>query len=1567
MPAPYGVCLLGLTCFGVRTAYQALTHRKIQHLNVQGDDEDDEDLGTEEAQPSLGTQALIHLTWVCCFLLTTVVLLEVTEIITVETFEWYQLTSVVARLVGLTCCMWVYAVAGATLSHIPLLVVNLLVWLLSTASGLAWVRQVIRTGRFDLQLESAIPVAYTALCAALLLWTAGLLLQHSCRAKYTTVATEDPDHDPSLDVPVNPVVALSSKDPELRYGPDRTNFLSGLTYLWFTPTLLQAWQSPLEMKQLGKLPLRDSAHEGLKGLHRLWHAQKAVQQRDASRASLQLPLWRQYAVPLFVAYACLQAADLLAFVGPLALKGIVQYITDKQSGAYVVPEKATLGAIASDGWVLAVALLVIPVVQSMVQQRFYFLAIRVAINVEASIRALVYHKALTLNMELLPSGVTSGSINSHMSVDTSAVSEMFILIFYCFTVPVQLLITTYLLYANIGWAGPASLLVVLVITPIQFVVGKMSATYEEKTLVHNDARLKLLNELLHGIRIVKFYAWEPLFLGRIIAKREEQLHSLMVRKLWGAGTVVISLATPSLITVAGFALYTWLTATPLTPGIAFSVLALFNMLRLPMVILPMAINHWVNAIVSGKRLIKFFLLPTMDRTFHHVSPHATSVEVRGEFKWALPETEGGDPSEAGKEEAKAKEAVNGNGAATNGHDGEGERPAGQEGRIEKFVFDFEAPRGSLVMVVGLVGSGKSTLIKSILGDVPCLSGSVTVPRHMAYVPQQATIFNASLRENVLFGQPLEMERYEQVIAASGLLPDLAILPKRDETEIGAKGINLSGGQKQRVSIARALYANADVVILDDPLSALDAHVGELVFREAVQQMLVANGKTVVMATHQWQFLNAADQILLISEGTIKARGRLEELQAAGHDLRAMAVETAAETAEDEPAGDEDAVTTELATAHRSDSLHSDPSIRSRGASQRAAAHSDKAPTADAGKLLEEEERAVGAVAWRVYHSFFVACGLGLVGLVLFLQVTTKLINVSSDLFLAHWSAQSLNAAPDHGAMWYLTVFSSINLVSIVVQSVCSVTMVLVTIAGCRRLHAQMLDCVARCPMAFFDTTPLGRIINRFTNDVEKMDDWLCETLMSTLRILLSLLSSLVTMVAIVPLQVVVLLPVVGVYGFVQAFFRCTCRDLQRLESIAKSPIFSHLSETIGGLSTIRAYHAAPQFTRKSMEHIDRHCITQLLLWAGGMRWLEFWMEMQGALVVCSTAVFCLLQGDRLSPGLAGLSLSYSLSFVQFAHWFIDSLAEAEMMMNSVERITHYTQLETEMPSLDPPRKSPAASSGRLSRTPSATSAAGDAAHSHVVQLSGTDVPTEWPSHGTIVIDHLRAAYRPGLPLVLKSISVRIAGGERVGVCGRTGSGKTSLLLALYRMLRIEGGSISIDGVDALRVPLQTLRRRMAIIPQDAVLFAGTVRYNLDPGDEYDDSKLWEALEVAQLKAVVSSLDQEVVENGENFSMGQRQLFCLARAFLKRSRVLCLDEATASVDYETDKVIQGLLRTAFGNCTIITIAHRLTTILDYDKVLVLGEGKVLEYDSPAVLLQRDSALKAMVAAAQHDAK
>eukprot|EP00667_Euglena_gracilis_P000297 EG_transcript_297 len=1521
----------------------AVGRRRPRYVTVQGDEgaepegERDDPTGPSMdsgLEVSVVAQAAFQLHWVLAFVLVGCRLVDLAGLVVVERFEWFQLVAPLVQMGGVACCLLLYVVAGEHPPRPGPLVVTCLVWLLNALTSGAVLRWHLQQ-HSGLQLAVVVAAVALSSSALLALSDATLLgLLAAGAGEYQPVPAEDPDADGGTEVAPSPAVARSYADPQLVYRHDHAHWLSRISYTYVSELLSEAYRKPIVMERLGKLPLFDSCATHLAAVQGRFQRQRAMQRGLLRDVSLQGPLWKQYAQPMIVGYVLKQTADLLGFVGPIALKGIVEFIVERQEGRYAPPAEVTVAGLMRNGWVLAGLMFLAPFLQSTLLQAYYYVAIRASANVQSALMSMIYNKALTINVETLPADITVGSILSNMSSDVTTIMILFQFVHYIITVPIQMGITIYLLYWNIGWAGPASLLVMVVLLPIQMVLAQLIAKYQKLVLAENDGRLKLINELMQGIKIIKFYAWEATFMEKITTKRAKQLRLLLTRKLIGAAMVCLAIATPSLLTVTGFGLFTLWSPTPLTAGVAFSALSLFNVLLMPMFVLPGAVSAIINTAVSGKRILKFLLMPTMDRSFvHHErsAAHPVAIDVAGTFRWTLNgateaaaaivvEPPSPDPTTDVLSPTVAVDPL--------------EQP-----RPEKFEFNIQVPRGSLLMIVGPVGSGKSTLVKTMLGDVPCEAGSVHLRGRVAYVPQQANIFNATVESNILFGKAMDRAWYDRVLTASGLQQDLAILPSGDQTEIGEKGINLSGGQKQRVSIARALYSDADIIVFDDPLSALDAHVGEHVFQEAVQKLLLGANKTVVMVTHQWQYLRYAQQVLLMKNTAIQARGTMDELNAAGFDLKHetyVPEETTQDTADDflpDPSNltaRDRSLSTGSALLGRSASA-----VRARSLSSNArhASHrpQEEKAAADAvsGKLIQEEDRQVGAVGGHVYATYFRACGMGWVVTLVVVQVGAKAISVYSSVFLSHWASEANQPHPPHPVGYYLGVYTTIVMTSTIITGLGIAFASAAALRASRQLHSAMLDCVVRCPMAFFDTTPVGRIINRFSTDVTSLDMNLSEQLNQSSQMVLNLITCLATLVVINPWLGLLLAPVAGVYWFIQKFFRCTSRELQRLNNISKSPIFAHLSETLGGITTIRTYDAVPRFAMKAMEHVDRN-MTAYLTMISANRWLGIRLDWLGAVIVSSTALACIWRADSMAPGLAGLSLTYALSFVGFASFTIRAVADTEMQMNSVERIAHYTTLETEMPSITP--------------SPAET------------------VPAGWPHSGEIIIRNLDAAYRPGLPLVLKGLTLKIRGGERIGVCGRTGSGKTSLLLALFRLLRIEGGHIAIDGVDIGTLPLPLLRARMAVIPQDPVLFAGTVRYNLDPTGQAPDQKLWDALRVAQLGDAVQSLEDEVLDGGENFSTGQRQLFCLARAFLKHTRILCLDEATASVDQETDRVIQDLIRTLFTHCTIVTIAHRISTILDYNRVLVLGDGKILEFDSPGSLLQKDSVFKSLVEAA-----
>ncbi|CAG5124367.1 unnamed protein product [Candidula unifasciata] len=919
------------------------------------------------------------------------------------------------------------------------------------------------------------------------------------------------------------------------------------------------------------------------------------------------------------------------------------------------------------------------------------------------------------------------------------------------------------------------------------------------------------------------------------------------------------------------------------------------------------------------------------------------------------------------------------------------------------------PTGKLTVIVGQVGSGKSSLLSAFLGEMIQVSGNMFKARNLnvAYVSQRPWLLNASLKDNILFGKPFVWRKYKKVISACALLPDIEQLPAADITEIGEKGVNLSGGQKQRVSIARALYSEGDTVLLDDPLSALDSHVGKHVMEEAILRRMVKRNRTVILVTHHVQYLTHAHQVIVMANGHVHFQGKVGEVKKFDPDLydvwrKAIRDAKATEFSQKFDAGS----LLNLERKHSGGSQVSHDTMPRPASTQSQlsvpglpgglqggrkmsamsvmteASNEDagedsmladadgevKALPEEKGKLIKQEFRETGAVKVMVYLRYLQSCSISLCLLSLFLQVKCVPFSdcqfdccplqivyhsliVTSNIWLSLWASDSniyernmSLLASTYGNITlevsspvcqhcvfshssfdntpYLMTYIYLSLGAVLATFVGCLVIYYMGFVGSKNLFVNMLVSVIHLPMRFFDTNPSGRILNRFSADIVAIDQRLGGHVENLLRCTLFTISAVLVNSVTTPYFLFAAVPFFILYYFLQRFFRATARELQRLDSVTKSPIFSHTMETLSGLPVIRAYGVQSDFKRRAFKAVDCN-VTPFLFIHTANRWLGIRLldAIRSACLVLLVFISCITYMLIVSACFV-TCITYTLMVSGQLNWIVRISTEVEMSMNAVERVLEYADMEKE---------------------PSIVSPAGP-----------VTVPESWPSTGRIEFRQVSLSYAPDEDLVLHHASFLIEGGEKIGICGRTGSGKTSATLALFRMLDIIEGTILIDELDITRVDLSTLRSRLAIIPQDPVLFTGSLRFNLDPNKRRSDERLWSALESVQLKEFVAALpdqlDSDVVEGGENFSVGQRQLLCMARAFLCDSNILIMDEATASIDTETDNHIQAIIHSpALQNKTIITIAHRLSSIINYDRVMVLEFGEVKEFASPRELL------------------
>ena len=1183
--------------------------------------------------------------------------------------------------------------------------------------------------------------------------------------------------------------------------------------------------------------------------------------------------------------------------------------------------------VSDAGLGLCVALMfVLPVLGSVFAAQSNIILAHIGLQFRNVLITKIYRKSLKINSAARIK-MSTGMIVNMFSTDTQQLQRFLFFLNNCSMAPFQIGVSLYLIYLQVGPATFVGLGLMVILTPMSGFIFSSMNTLRKKKMSFTDVRVKLMNEVLSGIRVIKYYAWEKAFNKKISDIRLEELHILkLIAYIVAVGFTLVMFSAPIVQPILIF--YTYVkTGHRLDAATAFTTIALFNLMQLPFAFLPMGLAQFSQSMVSSKRMLDFFARSEIDDYVHKDEAIDGTVISFDDVSmaWTVEESKSSNSNSGSKDAITEKDS----GAVTTDNieltdlsmdTATSEKPTTE---ILKNI-SFSVKKGELLAIVGPVGCGKSSLVSAMLGEMTKTSGTVRVAGTLAYCDQKPWILNATLKDNITFGEPYNEEKFNSVIASVNLADDIRMLPAGVLTEIGERGINLSGGQKARVAVARAVYKDADVYLLDDVLSALDAQVGHHVFHECILKYLRARSKTVVLVTHSVHLLDKADLIIVMDGGKVKACGSYKDLGNSGIDIQAyvprqkVVQETDEDTEKDVSNGTPSRKRTISSAKNPVEVQKFDEKAKEKGKN-----------------LMTIEERNTGDVSSSIYTWYIRAGGIGWFSSMLLFYLASQVVAVISSFYLAYWGSETVKAEQlgdplsSSQNLSYLQTFAWISMIGVGTITLRSVLLAQHRLGTSTALHEQMLTTILNAPVAFFDVTPLGRILNRFSSDMNVVDEELSQTSSQVLNSLFACVGAVGAIAgATKGTFLILLLPIVYVYANIQTFFRKTNTAVARLESVSRSPIYADFSQTLVGASSVRAYGESQRFIDHLELQLDRNSIAAITSQLAG-QWLAIRLDVLGAFISFFVALIAVVTKKQgfIPAGYMALGLTYSFQLTQFLKFCVRMLATMESLFSSVERIKYY-----------------------IDNVPQEKS---------VLCESSIPVPDTWPSAGCIKAGNIKMAYRDG-PLVLKGISFDITSKQKVGIAGRTGSGKSTLMIALFRIEELTSGSICIDGIDCASIPLPLLRSKIGIIPQDSVMFSATIRFNLDPFNEHSDAEIWDILQKVNLKDHISNmgkkLDEDVAEGGENFSVGQRQLICIGRALLRKPKILVMDEATASIDNTTDSMIQTMVKDTFNDSTILTIAHRLHTIIDSDKIILLKDGLIEEDDTPTNLLGRQSGFK-----------
>ncbi|KDO29297.1 hypothetical protein SPRG_05834 [Saprolegnia parasitica CBS 223.65] len=1234
------------------------------------------------------------------------------------------------------------------------------------------------------------------------------------------------------DVYVEAATPKTSDEPKVntedeKHPMETASWVSIVLISWMDALIRKGASSPLKEADIWPVRYADSAE----GLHALVHAEWA-KELTKPQPAFHKALWRSMARDSILTIALYFVYSFLMLLQPIVIKSLLQYIQGKPT---------SLGL--ESGYGLAALLTILSFVSVTVIDFGQYLSSNLGCNAKTIIMDVVYRKSLKLS-GFAKRAMSSGEIVTLSSVDSERVFQGYLLGAWTWASPVAVLAIFLMIGFEMGFlVGLVGGVFMYGMLALGYFSAKTVGDTRRALLNVQSERVKLTNELLQGVRVVKMYGWEAHLEAEVARVRGQEL--VLLKQYHGRrvfNTIALNIAP---VICLALCLLTYVAqGNALTVDVAFTVLAYMNVARLPAMTFSNAILFIQEAKASCDRIGAFLLSDEVEgATLDTPTPNPTcdtpSVTITdGDFTWHASPSTDADPSFP----------------------------------LTLRNINLHLAPASLTIVVGAVGSGKSSLVSALLGEIHQVRGTCHVTGNVAYVSQEPWIQHDTLRNNILFADALDDAKYSAVLSACQLTSDLRMLPDGDRTEIGERGINLSGGQKARVSLARAMYrTEADIYLLDDPLSALDVHVAGAVFRDCVQGLLASKTTLLVLNSH-YHLLPHADRVVVLVDGAIAADGPFDAVKAQFPDLQSFA----------EHAKTEDDV-----------------------ASVKSVVATTEAATTD-GVLVAKEARQIGAVSGSTYATYIGSTSLAIL-----------------DWFMGYWSThESLQ-----GQLSSAWTYSGIAAVSIGLVWGRSVYVLFIVLLCSKSLHQRLFTKVLSAPVnTFFDLTPVGRILNRFSSDLDQVDSQLPFFGILFLQFLFQILAVALVCAATSPFILILYLPLIYLFYKIQVYYNVSSGDLKRMDSTTRSPVVNLISETINGLSTIRAFRMSSVFAAKSRAALDYNQ-RFFLIYRVATRWLQMRLDWLSAAIIAGVAFLSIATKASVGLAAAGLALTYASQMSSFLSRTTMLFSFIDNIMTSVERLEEYNSLETE----------------------------GD------TRAVTTTVDASWPAQGVVTFDHYAMRYRDHLNLVLKDVSFTVPAGAKVGICGRTGSGKSSLMVALFRMVEAASGRILIDGVDLASIDLHTMRSRLTIIPQDPVLFSGSLRFNLDPSNGSSDDELWSVLKQVHLGDAISTLEFEVAEKGGNLSVGQRQLLCIARALLRKSRVVLLDEATASIDLASDRLIQETIKDCFGHdVTLLVIAHRLDTILDSDQILVMADGRVAEYGPPSELLANDASAFAQLA-------